>query len=209
MSEDLQTKIDIVLDLALSIGLISKTARTNAVVHSLGYATLLREYGITKFVDLGSGGGLPALPILLHMQESHGILIESNTRKANFLSYALNVIGAQTRAIVINDRVENVATSNSYREKLDAVIARSFAPPATTLECAIGFLNVGGILIVSEPRKSSLQDRWPESELYKFGCELNLVADRNNFHYVVIKKIYSTTDRFPRRVGVPWKRPLF
>lgn len=209
MSEDIQTKIDIVLDLALSAGFISRTARANAMVHSLGYATLLREHGVTKFVDLGSGGGLPALPVLWYMQEIHGVLIESNIRKASFLSCALQVMGAQNRAIVINDRVENVATNDAYREKLDAVIARSFAPPAITLECAIGFLNIGGILIVSEPSESSLQDRWPESGLYKFGCELNLVADKNNFRYVVVKKIYPTTNKFPRRVGVPWKRPLF
>jgi len=209
MNGDTPDSLDAVLNLAVSAKFITKTARASAVAHSLGYSVLLQNYGINEFVDLGSGGGIPSLPILWYRKDSRALLIESNKRKANFLSRSLYTIGAHTRAIVINDRAENVATNIEFREKFNAVTARSFAPPSITLECAVGILSVGGLLIVSEPDGRDVHDRWPEAGLSKLGCKLNLAVEQNSFHYVVIEKIQPTSDRFPRRVGIPWKRPLF
>jgi 16S rRNA (guanine527-N7)-methyltransferase len=105
------------------------------------------------------------------------------------------------------------------RGEFDAVVARSFGPPAVTAECAAPFLVVGGRLVVSEPPGDDRDDegigasaptppRWPAKGLARVGL-VGEAAWTEPFHYRSFVLERPCPDEFPRRDGVPAKRPLF
>jgi 16S rRNA (guanine527-N7)-methyltransferase len=117
-----------------------------------------------------------------------------------------------------------------YRGTFDGVVVRSFGPPAVVAECAAPFLRVGGWLIVSEPptdddaavldtdsadqqvelRRATAEEsgRWPADKLAPLGLE-PLESVRTEFGYQILRQVLLCPDRFPRRNGVPSKKPLF
>ena len=92
------------------------------------------------------------------------------------------------------------------------VVARSFGPPAVTAECAVGFLRSGGRLVVSEPpgdaEGDGAADRWPRSGLEELGYAPPVPASVPGASFVVLEKTRGD-DRWPRRVGIPAKRPVW
>lgn len=123
--------------------------------------------GAARLVDLGSGGGVPALPLLTGEPDLEGILVESMQKRATFLAWAITELGLDGRVRVLPERAEVLAHRSALRGVADAVTARGFGPPALTAECAVGFLRVGGVLIVSEPPHESA--RWPADALAELG----------------------------------------
>jgi 16S rRNA (guanine527-N7)-methyltransferase len=90
------------------------------------------------------------------------------------------------------------------------VTARSFGRPAVVAECAAPLLKPGGWLVVSEPPAADRPEtpRWPAVALGQFGLVPEEQA-REGFEYQVLRQHEACPDRFPRRTGVPAKRPLF
>jgi 16S rRNA (guanine527-N7)-methyltransferase len=88
------------------------------------------------------------------------------------------------------------------------VTARSFAPPAVTAEIASGLVQVGGVLIVSEPPDDD-DGRWPVSGLHVLGFSPAEIVQVGNAHFAVVTKEGPVPARFPRSVGRPGKRPLW
>lgn len=116
------------------------------------------------------------------------------------------MLGVGAQVDVLTGRAEE-AGRGAGRGAYDVVVARSFGPPATTAECGAPFLAEGGRLIVAEPPGGE-PDRWPAEGLRLLGLE---AAERmvEPSAYQVLIRIAPCPDRFPRRVGVPAKRPLF
>ena len=162
----------------------------------------------TKFLDLGSGGGLPGY-FLLTIWESTAVLLDSMVRRTSFLEEALLWPDAPTTASVVTARAEDAARSASLEGAMELVVARSFGPPAVVAECAVRFLSIGGLLIVSEPPlvDESLV-RWPPNGLEQLGLE-SAGQFRSASGYQVLRKVAVTPPQFPRRSGQPAKRPLF
>jgi 16S rRNA (guanine527-N7)-methyltransferase len=99
-----------------------------------------------------------------------------------------------------------VAGRGERRGAIDAVVARGFGPPGTTAECASPFLRPGGMLIVSDPPWD--EDRWPVDGLGVVGLE-PAGAIRHPVHLRWFRQVRPCPERFPRRDGIPRKRPLF
>jgi 16S rRNA (guanine527-N7)-methyltransferase len=160
-----------------------------------------------SFLDLGCGGGLPGLVLVSMWPSAGAVLLDAMVRRAEFLEEACARLGTSDRVRVVCARAEDAARAPELRAQFDLVTARSFGPPAVTAECAVGFLRLGGRLVVSEPPEDSPQ-RWPESGLSALG--LAMVAPATAAHrYAVIERSGGLDDRFPRRVGVPGKRPIW
>jgi 16S rRNA (guanine527-N7)-methyltransferase len=107
---------------------------------------------------------------------------------------------------VVTGRAEDVGRRADHRGSYQVVVARSFARPAVVAECAAPLLAVGGRLVVSEPPERG--DRWPEEGLSVLG--LHLVATTSvGPRLVTLHQKDRCPERFPRRVGVPGKRPLW
>ena len=160
-------------------------------------------------LDLGSGGGLPGLVLATYRPELELILVETRQRACRFLREAVRSLEL-ARVCVVEARAEDAARRPELRETFDAVVARSFGPPAVTAECAVGFLRVGGRLVVSEPPgdegSASRAARWPAAGLDDLGFGPPEAGGGSVVSFVLIEK-RRCDDRWPRRVGIPAKRP--
>lgn len=157
-------------------------------------------------LDLGSGGGVPGLPLAVAWPSTAWILLDGSTTRGAFLERAVAELGLQDRVRVIAERAE-VAGRGPTRGTVDLVVARSFGAPAITAECAAPFLRPGGRLVVAEPPEGS-PERWDPAGLAEVGMSLGpTVSEPTSFQVVLQER--PCPDRFPRRVGIPAKRPLF
>ncbi len=183
-----------------------------------------------RILDLGSGGGLPGLVVAGAWPEATLVLLEANERRAQFLGRAVTACGLQQRVSVVHQRAEIYGRDPVSRGTFDGVVVRSFGPPAVVAECAAPLLRVGGWLIVSEPPSddgsTALKEglsadpeeiwhtpaaesgRWPSAELAPLGLE-PVEWVRSEFGYQILRQVLPCPDRFPRRNGVPAKKPLF
>lgn len=158
-----------------------------------------------RVLDLGSGGGVPALPLVLWMPTTRFVLIEVTERRVAFLREVAERLGLEDRLDIVHERAELAGRRPELRGSCDAVTARSFAPPGVTAECGAPFLALGGVLVVSEPPEPV--DRWNPDGLAELGLGQ---ADVNDSPGVALmRQERPCPDRYPRRVGIPAKRPLF
>jgi 16S rRNA (guanine527-N7)-methyltransferase len=165
------------------------------------------------WLDLGSGGGIPGLILAQRWEERQAVLLDSNERRARFLEQVVEDQGWVGRVTVVTERAEIAGRAEGLRGSLSLVVARSFGSPPVTAECGAPFLRPGGFLIVSEPPVPATGDdpdgaRWPPEPLALVGLT-PLEVWRETFGYQVLRQSRVCPDRFPRRVGVPGKRPLY
>jgi len=174
------------------------------VDRSLAFATLSTPPGVA--LDLGSGGGLPGLVLALFWPKSSWVLLDGSVKRASFLDEAVHRLGLVGRVRVLCERAE-IAGTGPLRGSFDLVVARSFGPAAVTAECGAPFLRVGGLMVVTEP-PGGAPGRWPEAGIEQLG----LARDRAVVEPVALqslRQIGPCPERYPRRTGVPTKRPLF
>ena len=136
-------------------------------------------------------------------------LLEARQRACAFLREAAARLGRDDVAVV-EARAEEAARRPGLRETYDAVVARSFGPPPVTAECAVGFLRLEGYLIVTEPPSwgEKQTERWPLEGLEALGFAPAVREGTAGTAFVHLEKLRSD-DRWPRRVGIPAKRPLW
>lgn len=150
-------------------------------------------------------------------------LLESSERRCAFLSNCVEGLGWTSKVDVSCGRAEAQGRDAALRGTFDAVVSRSFGAPAVTAECGSPFLRVGGVLVVSEPPLDNPRhqppggsagsgelesSRWPASGLRRLGLKLvELVS--TPFHFAVLEQKSPCPAEFPRRDGVPAKKPLF
>ena len=166
-----------------------------------------------RAVDLGAGGGLPGLVLAVDCwPATTWLFLDAQEKRTAFLREAITVLGIEERVEVITARAEEVGRAPEHRATYDAVVSRSFGPPAVTLECAVPLLRAGGAFVVSEPPATSIEDRWPSAGLALLGAdpaEAVTVGGDDGWHFARIVQGSLAPSRYPRRVGIPAKRPLF
>ncbi len=137
------------------------------------------------------------------------VLLEANQRKSVFLEEAIRRCDLEGRVEVLSVRAESAAASPPWRASFDLVVARGFGAPAVTAECAAPFLRAAGVAVVSEPPfDERAQVRWPDQGLEQLGMRLREIV-RGDFGFAVLEQQRPCPSGFPRRLGVPAKRPLF
>jgi 16S rRNA (guanine527-N7)-methyltransferase len=156
-------------------------------------------------VDLGSGGGVPALVLALARPGLSWVLVEARQRRAQWLATAIRRLDLNGRVTVRAERAEQVG-QGPWRARAAAVTARSFGPPAVTAECAAPLLELGATCWVSEP-PSAEPARWPPGGLWLLGLARRPEGEPTG--WAGLDLVSPCPDRYPRRVGVPAQRPLF
>lgn len=174
--------------------------------HAGAFAQLLGE-GPGVVFDLGSGGGLPALPAALAAPGWRWVLIEAQLRRVDLLRSAVRHLGLADRVAVRHERAESTGRDPQCRGAADVVTARSFGPPAVVAECAAPLLRVGGRLVVSEPPVRS--DRWPVAAVGAVGVGRAVHHEVDGFGFAVLVLERPCPGIYPRRPGIPGRRPLF
>ncbi len=120
---------------------------TAHVIDSLTAVATLRVRGIRRFVDLGSGGGFPGLPLAAVLPAERALLVESIGKKARFLAAVADATGQDDRVAPFAGRAETLAADARPRERWPAVTARAVGPLAELVELAFPLLEPGGALV--------------------------------------------------------------
>ena len=194
-----------VLERARRLGVLGPGPVLDHVAHAEGFIAAIG--GVAEgslLVDLGSGGGVPGLVIAEARPDLRIVLLDSLERRVALLAEAVLAMGWEGRVVTELARAEETGRSAEWRGQVDAVTARSFGPPATVAECAAPLLRLDGILVVSEPPEDT--NRWPSEGLAPLGLmdEGSPVPGMRR-----LRQTSLCPETYPRRVGMPAKRPLF
>jgi len=164
-------------------------------------------------IDIGSGAGFPGLPIKIMRPGLTLTLLEANGRRAAFLQRLVQRLRLKD-VTVINARAEQLAHDPAHREAYDLALARAVAPLPVLIELALPFLRVGGLL--AAPKGSGARREAQEAVAALRACgglleslrPLDVPGAETTPTLVVMRKTSCTPERFPRRPGIPAKRPL-
>jgi len=160
--------------------------------------------GVQSVVDIGSGGGLPAIPLALRLARVRFTLVEADKRKAAFLQHVAGTLGLLNVTVAVN-RAEVLAHQPAYRERFDRATARAAARPAVLLELALPFIRVGGLLIDEVGTVDLLALAAPSRVLGGGAPSLHPVTGGS---ILLVAKEAPTPAEYPRRPGIPQRRPL-
>lgn len=186
------------------------------VAESLALGRLLDAHGLlpdgARVLDLGAGGGLPGIPLRIAWPRIALTLLESVGKKCRFLEDLARDLPLET-ITVLEGRAEAYGHDPAHRGQYDLVVARAVAPLPILIEYALPFLRPGGRLAAVKGRAAP---REIDASTTALG-ELNgRIQDALDFQppdgmdqtVVIIEKLGSTPNRYPRRPGIPTKRPL-
>jgi len=161
-------------------------------------------------VDVGSGGGLPGLPLKIARPGLSVTLVEADQAKAAFLVRACAALGLGD-VHVLARRAEDVGQDPLYRESFDAAVARAVAPMPVLAELCLPLVRVGGRLLAQKTEGEDLDVA--RRAIDRLGGAINSVASapssvRRAGTVVVVDKVRPTPAGYPRRAGVPARKPL-
>jgi len=196
-----------ILEEARTRGLLGPGPVEEHVRHSQALAQLIGPPP-ASLLDLGAGGGIPGLVLAQEWPETGATLLDSHQRACTHLEDALARLELGDRVTVACGRAEELAREPDLRGAFELVVARSFGPPAVTAECAVGFLQAGGRLIVSEPPESD-GSRWNGEGLAELGLSGASLRRGTEITVAEMELAEPTADAWPRRPGIPAKRPIW
>lgn len=174
-----RTRLIAVLDQAQQRGWVGPQAIDRQIDHSLAFAAAVAEIP-TKAVDLGSGGGLPALVLAAAWPQSTWTLVESSLPRAAFLELHCARLGWTGRVAVVHVSAESFGQDKQNLAQADLVTARSFGPPSSVIQAAAPLLRLGGELIASAAPNAT---PWPSELLSDHGFSPdNLTSTSPKFH---------------------------
>jgi 16S rRNA (guanine527-N7)-methyltransferase len=161
-------------------------------------------------VDVGSGGGLPGLPLKIARPSLSVTLVEADQAKAAFLVRACAALGLADIGVVAR-RAEEVGRDPLYREHFDVAVARALAPMPVLAELCLPLVRVGGRLLAQKTETEDLDAS--ARSIDALGGALRGVASarsaaRSSGTVVIVDKVRPTPAAYPRRPGVPARRPL-
>lgn len=166
-----------------------------------------------SIVDVGSGAGFPGLPLKIALPHVQLTLLETRGKRAAFLTHILDEIGIEG-AVVIRERAEVLGQEPSHRERYDVALARALGPLPLVAELCMPLLRLGGQCIASrrEDFETASKAAQPAFDLLG-GSNLTWVPVHipgldDGRGLVIAEKQSHTPTRFPRRPGIPGKRPL-
>ena len=167
----------------------------------------------SRLIDVGTGAGIPGIPLKIVFPAIRLVLLEAVSKKVAFLQHILQKLGLDDVEIVVG-RAEEVAHLAQYREQFDLVLSRAVAPLPTVVELTLPFCALGGSFIA---QKKGTIDEEVSNAARAIGIlggrlgeikaiDLSEFADKR--FLVVIDKLSPTPPKYPRRPGIPAKRPL-
>ena len=167
----------------------------------------------TKVVDVGTGAGFPGIPLKIVRQDVDITLLDSLQKRINFLDEVINELNLE-KITTVHSRVEDFGKNKKYREEFDIAISRAVANLSTLSEYLLPLVKVGGKVI--SMKGSLIQEELENSKnaIKILGGKIEKVDEFDlpnsdiSRNIVLIDKIKTTPNRYPRKAGEPSKKPL-
>lgn len=166
-----------------------------------------------RVVDVGAGAGFPGLPLKIVCPSMHVTLVEATGKKVAFLEHVVDVLGLG-QVTLVNERAETIGQMPEHREQYDWVLARAVAAMPTLAEYLLPLAKVGGSCLAQKGETAPQEINDAQAAIRLLGghveqlrpVELPTVAETR--YLVELKKVAATPPKYPRRPGMPNKRPL-
>jgi 16S rRNA (guanine527-N7)-methyltransferase len=183
------------------------------LLDSLTCLQVMLGTSMDKVIDVGTGAGLPGFPLKIAQPQMALTLVESIEKKARFCSHMVQVLGLDDVS-VISDRVEILGQSPAHRECYDWAIARAVASMPVLAEYLLPLVRLGGHMLAMKGENALEELRSAEKAIQMLGGRLDrwvpvkLPGINETRYLIVIQKIQPTPAAYPRRTGLPAKKPL-
>jgi 16S rRNA (guanine527-N7)-methyltransferase len=187
--------------------------RVKHFLDSFSCYLVMENTPMRRLIDIGSGAGFPGIPLKILLPEVEVTLVDSVKKKTEFCQHIIEVL--QLEGIeVVRERAERLAKDPQYREQYDWAVARAVANLRELAEYLIPFIRLRGHMLAMKGDSGPAEAHDAMEAIKLLGGELSKIHQltlpgvAENRYLVVIKKKASTPERYPRRVGIPQKRPL-
>lgn len=166
-----------------------------------------------RAIDIGTGAGFPGLPLKIMCPSLRLTLVESTGKKIEFCRHIVQSLGLESVEL-IHARAEDLGRKEEHRQAYDWALARAVAPLPVLVEYLVPFVKIGGRAIAQKGETGPAEAQASEKALRLLGghilqllpVELPGVAEAR--YLVVVEKTAATPSEYPRRAGIPSKRPL-
>ncbi len=165
------------------------------------------EPAALRVVDVGSGGGVPAIPLAIVLPHCHFALVEATGKKADFLRAACSELRLSNVSI-INERAEVVGQARQHREMYDAAIARALGHLAIVCELCAPLVRPSGVVIAVKGQKAQQELLEAERALGLLGLRHVDTSQTPTGRLVLLEKTTRTPRIYPRSNGEPSRVPL-
>lgn len=187
-------------------------------IDSIALIPYLLDKGINinnklKIIDIGTGAGFPGLPLKIMMPDVKFTLLDSLNKRVSFLNEVIDELKLKDIE-ALHGRAEDYASDNKYREKYDICVSRAVANLSTLSEYCIPFVKENGFFISYKAGESEEEINKSKNAIKILGGKINKVeefvlpgTDASRV-FVFIRKQELTDKKYPRKAGVPAKKPL-
>ena len=166
-----------------------------------------------RVIDVGTGAGFPGLPLKIVCPGMRLTLLEATHKKVTYLEHIAQVLGLRD-VEVIHRRAEELGRDLDHREEHDWAVARAVGEMATLAEYLLPLVQVGGAMLAQKGEDAAVEVQASDAAVTALGgrvrqlvpVELRGLAETR--YLVVVDKVASTPDKYPRRPGIPKKRPI-
>jgi 16S rRNA (guanine527-N7)-methyltransferase len=166
-----------------------------------------------RVLDIGTGAGFPGIPLKITFPNIKLTLLEATTKKTRFLGHLIEKLGL-SEVKIVSGRAEDIAHENEYREKYDLVLSRAVAILPVLVELALPFCSILGVFIAQKKKNVDTEIRQSLKAITELGGRLREIRSvdlkglTDGQKLVIIDKVKITPYKYPRRPGIPNKRPI-
>ncbi len=182
---------------------------------SLSLSDFISSNDIKSMIDVGTGAGFPGIPLKIMFPDLKVTLLDSLNKRVSFLNAVIDELGFD-HIEAVHGRAEELSGDENYREQFDLSVSRAVANLSSLSELCIPFVKIGGHFVSYKSEKAVEEIERAQNAIHILGADelkmedysLDVGGVSNNRTLIILRKVSQTPDKYPRRAGIPIKKPL-
>ena len=164
-----------------------------------------------KLIDIGTGAGFPGIPLKIVFPELTITILDSLNKRVGFLNDVIDELNLNDIE-AIHGRAEDIARDKAYRASYDIAVSRAVANLSTLSEYCLPFVKIGGKFVSYKSGDCADEVDNAKAAIHLLGGKINKIDEfsysNNSRSFIVIDKVMNTSNKYPRKAGLPSKKPL-